>query len=206
MPGDADDRTRCARPSSAVAWNRSLTRRSSRSRPANGASSAAARPSPPRLATTRSARQSWTGSALPFSSCSPASSYAIAASDARRVASPTSTVPGSAADWIAGGRVDEIAGDHPLAVGAEGDRGLAGEHTGASSERRVEVGHGGDEVEGGANGALGVVLLGDRRAPDRHHGVADELLDGAAVALDDRPRGLEVAGQELARVLGVARL
>ena len=34
--------------------------------------------------------------------------------------------------------------------------------------------------------ALGVVLAGDRRAPDRHHRVADELLDRPAVALDQR--------------------
>ena len=43
-----------------------------------------------------------------------------------------------------------------------------------------------DEVERRANGPLGVVLVCDRRSPDGHDGVADELLDGAAVALDDR--------------------
>ena len=37
---------------------------------------------------------------------------------------------------------------------------------------------------GRPDGAFGIVLMGDRRAEDRHHGVADELLDGAAVALD----------------------
>ena len=42
-----------------------------------------------------------------------------------------------------------------------------------------------DELEGGADGPLGVVLARDRRAPDGHDRVADELLDGAAVALDD---------------------
>ena len=50
----------------------------------------------------------------------------------------------------------------------------------------VEGGDRVDEVEGGADGALGVVLGRDRGAPDGHHGVADELLDRAAVALDDR--------------------
>jgi hypothetical protein len=44
-----------------------------------------------------------------------------------------------------------------------------------------------DEVERRADRALGVVLRARRRAPDGHHGVADELLDGAAVQLD-QPR------------------
>ena len=43
-------------------------------------------------------------------------------------------------------------------------------------------------------------------APDRHHGVADELLDGAAVAGDDLPALLEVARQQLAHLLLVAGL
>ena len=50
-----------------------------------------------------------------------------------------------------------------------------------------------DELERGAHGALGVVLVGDRRAPDGHHRVADELLDRAAVALDDVAGEVEVA-------------
>ena len=41
-----------------------------------------------------------------------------------------------------------------------------------------------DELERRTDRALGVVLVGDRRAPDRHDRVADELLDRAAVALD----------------------
>ena len=45
---------------------------------------------------------------------------------------------------------------------------------------------------GGADGAEGVVLVGDRDAEDRHHGVADELLHGAAVALDRRGHRREV--------------
>ena len=49
------------------------------------------------------------------------------------------------------------------------------------------------QLERGAHRPLGVILVGDRRAPDRHDRVADELLDGAAVALDDLARELEVA-------------
>ena len=63
-----------------------------------------------------------------------------------------------------------------------------------------------DEVERGADGALGVVLVRGRRAPDRHDRVADELLDRAAVAVDHLARQVEVARQGLADVLGVALL
>ena len=43
-----------------------------------------------------------------------------------------------------------------------------------------------DQLERGPDGPLRVVLVRDGRAPDGHHRVADELLDRAAVALDDR--------------------
>ena len=67
-------------------------------------------------------------------------------------------------------------------------------------------GDGRDELDAGADGTLGVVLLRDRGAPDRHDGVADELLDDAPVAGDDGPGELEVAGEELPYLLGVAPL
>ena len=67
-------------------------------------------------------------------------------------------------------------------------------------------GTGGDEVERRAHRPLGVVLVRDRRAPDRHHRVADELLDRAAVALDQRAARVEVAREQLAHLLGVAAL
>ena len=63
-----------------------------------------------------------------------------------------------------------------------------------------------DEVEAGPDGTLGVVLAGGRGAPDGHHRIADELLDGAAVAADHVRGELEVAGQGLADLLGVALL
>ena len=99
-------------------------------------------------------------------------------------------MPGSAADWMRDGGVDEVAGDHALALGAERHRRLAGQHAraGRSVGARARRATRRDEVERGADGALGVVLVRDRRAPDRHHRVADELLDRAAVALD-QPRG-----------------
>ena len=62
---DADTtRSRFSRP---VAWNRSLSRRISSSRPTNGASSASLRLRPPRSPTTRIARHAGTGACLPLS-------------------------------------------------------------------------------------------------------------------------------------------
>ena len=74
----------------------------------------------------------------------------------------------------------------PWSVGAERDGRLAGEDARARAwrPRRRAPGIDGDELERGADGPLGVVLLRGRRAPHRHDGVADELLDRAAVALD----------------------
>ena len=59
--------------------------------------------------------------------------------------------------------------------------------TRASSGRAVGTGHaleGLDDAQAGAHGALGVVLVHGGHAEDADHGVADELLDGAAVGLD----------------------
>src|SRR5207253_8017473 len=63
-----------------------------------------------------------------------------------------------------------------------------------------------DEIERRPNCALGVILAGSRRAPDRHDRVADELLDDPAVATDDLRCQLEVAGEGVADVLRVALL
>ena len=41
-----------------------------------------------------------------------------------------------------------------------------------------------DDPERGAHGALGVVLVGRRRAEQREHAVAGQVLDGAAERLD----------------------
>ena len=102
--------------------------------------------------------------------------------------------------------VHEIAGHHPLADRAEGDRGLTGQDRAARLQARTQRVDGVDELERRPDRALGVVLVGDRRAPQGHHRVADELLDDPTVALDDLAREIEIAGQELADVLGVATL
>jgi hypothetical protein len=111
----------------------------------------------------------------------------------------------------AGGRVDEVACDHALALGAERHRRLSGDHAGAkaqvgNADLHPESGSETEEVERRADGALGVVLLSGRCPPHGHHGIADELLDRAAVAGDDPSRLLEVAREKLANLLGVSLL
>ena len=107
----------------------------------------------------------------------------------------------------------------PARAGAEGDRpGIAGllqarrdVHGLAGGERRgdvfdheltrfdpdphveVEVADGIEHGERCPDGALGVVLVRLRHAERRHHGVAGELLDGAAVQLDLLGAPVEVA-------------
>ena len=56
-----------------MAWNSSLTRLSSRARPTKAASRPSMRCAPPLPATTRTARHSCSGSALPLTLCTPAS-------------------------------------------------------------------------------------------------------------------------------------
>ena len=107
--------------------------------------------------------------------------------------------------------VDEVACDHALALGADRDRGLAGQNAGPRPERFLadilaKRRDGGHEIERGPNGPLGIVLGCCGRPPHGHDRVADELLDGAAVERDDPPAGLEVAREQLAHLLRVSRL
>ena len=75
-------------------------------------------------------------------------------------------------------------------------------HPDLLAERRDRLG----ERERRAHRPFRVVLASHRRAPDRHHCVADELLDRAAQAFDQRAAALEVLAEELADVLGVTML
>ena len=76
----------------------------------------------------------------------------------------------------------------PWPTAPSGDRRLAGQDAGTRLEVEASVepsaGDRVDDVERRPDGALRVVLVRHRRAPDRHHGVADELLHDAAVALN----------------------
>ena len=106
---------------------------------------------------------------------------------------------------------DEVARHHALSLGADRHRRLAGDdadthrqlrRTDLAAERTDHL----DELQPRAHRPFGVVLARYGCAPDSHHRVTDELLDGAAVAVDHPARGLEVAREELAYLLGVAVL
>jgi len=60
--------------------------------------------------------------------------------------------------------------------------------------------------ERGPHRALGVVAVGDRRAEDAHDGIADELLDAPAVALELSPNAFVVGNEERPHVLRVELL
>ena len=105
-----------------------------------------------------------------------------------------------------GGRVHEIPGNHALVRGADRHGGFAGQHAGTRLDPLAQGPDRDHEVQCGPNGALRVVLVGRGRAPDGHHRVADELLDGATVPCDHVRRDLEVEAQGLADVLGVPLL
>ena len=109
------------------------------------------------------------------------------------------------------GRVHEVAGNHAFSLGADRHRRVAGDDADAHRQLRrpdlaAERADDLDELQPRAHRPLGVVLARYGRAPDRHHRVADELLDRPAVAVDHSPRGLEVARKQLAHLLGVAVL
>ncbi len=67
----------------------------------------------------------------------------------------------------------------------------------------AELAHRRLHLDRGPQRAQRVVLVHGGHAEDGHHGVADELLDHAAVALDGRLHPLEVAGEQRAHRLGV---
>ena len=54
-----------------------------------------------------------------------------------------------------------------------------------------------------AQRAMRVVLVGDRRAEERHHAVAEELVDGALVRVDGGEDDLEASVHDLVDVLGI---
>ena len=184
-----------------VAAYRSLSWRSSSSRPTKGASRASLRFRPPRPATTQGA-PGGDGGCLPRSTCSPAGRRR---SRGRRPPGRLAHEHGPCRrDRLEPGRgVDEVARDHPLVGGTGRDRRLAGQHPRPGPDRRPQGVDGVEELEGGPDGPLGVVLVGDRCPPDRHDRIADELLDRAPVPPDDVTREVEVPGEGLADVLGI---
>ncbi len=117
---------------------------------------------------------------------------------------PDEDRPGPCHGLEPAGRVDKIPRDHALVGRPQGDCRLAGEDAGARRDTWPEALDHVDQLERRPDGSLGVVLVGDRGAPDRHHSVPDELLDRPAVPSDHVGRDLEVAGEQVARLFGVA--
>ena len=128
--------------------------------------------------------------------------------------------PGAARDLQPGRHVDRVAGDGvgiPYGAGQH----LAGIDPDAQGEGDavgrlgldVELLHRGLHAQRGPDGALGVVLMGNRGAEQRHHVVADVLVDRAAEAHDllAEPaqaaihHGLDGLGVHSLRHRGVAR-
>jgi hypothetical protein len=108
----------------------------------------------------------------------------------------------------AGRRVDDVAGDQclpGLGLGVERDQRLAGVDRDSHLEpvlfRRPLA-----DCKRRADGPLGIVLVCPRGAEDRHHRVPDELLHGAAVALELGAQALVVRTQDRLHVFGVEGL
>src|SRR5581483_10830367 len=106
-----------------------------------------------------------------------------------------------------GRRVDDVAGGHRLALGrarVDGDERLAG--VDAEPQLDALLLRPVADRERRPDRPLGVVLVRGGRAEERHHRVADELLDRAAEAFELGPqRGLQPL-EERGDVLGVERL
>ena len=111
-------------------------------------------------------------------------------------------------------RVHGVAGDAAEVGRISADEHLAGVHADPTGEPNpvvafelvVEVLERRAHVDGGADRAERVVLVELRDAEHGHHGVADELLDRAAVAFERGTHRVEVAGHHLAHRLGVELL
>ena len=110
--------------------------------------------------------------------------------------------------------VDDVAGDHAFAflrARVESDDRLARVDADADVEIERRVGlvqflHGVADGERRPDRTLRVVLVCDGSAEDGHDGIADELLHGAAEALDLRAQAREVRREHAADVLGVELL
>ena len=193
---------------------RRLTRKSrSLSRPTSGES----RPpfaSRPRRAIGCSASHRPSGRDLPLTEAGARRWYVITPSVSRCVSSPTTTVPGAAeasrrADVLIGVARHEAVAHRRVHV--VGHQQLPGHDAGPGLEGRTvgpaQLVEALEQPERRAHGALRVVLVDDRDAEHADHGVPDELLHRAAVALDHLARqGAEgpQAGVDVLRI-GTAR-
>ncbi len=102
------------------------------------------------------------------------------------------------------GGIDRVAGHEGLAGRRVAGHDLAGvdagteldRDTAAGAELGVEGGQLGRDLGRGPDRPKSIVLMEGGDTEDGHDGVADELLDGAAVTLDDRPHHREVAAHD----------
>ena len=117
----------------------------------------------------------------------------------RSVSAPISTSPGRRGLLQPGRDVDRIAGREPL---LRARHHLAGVRRRSAPARRARAARRASRPPPGTRGARRP-REPDRHAEDRHHRVADELLDRAAVSFDDPLHPLEVAGQQRAQRLRV---
>ncbi len=169
--------------------------------------------SPPAVAVA-TARQALIGVVLPFAVTASTASYSIAPCVARYVSSPTTISPTGACCC----RREAVLTTSPATM-ASPSAGRAESVTTASPVftaprmRQLELGLLGVErrhrVADGqrrAHGPLGIVAVGRRRAEDRHHGVADELLHDAAEGLELVAHRPVVRRQDRAHVFRVELL
>ena len=103
-------------------------------------------------------------------------------------------------------RIDDVTRDHPLPGRAQRHGRFTAHKTGSRLEPWTEFPYRVDEFQRCSHAAFRVVLVRDRGTPDRHHGIADELFDATAIALDHVAGQFEVAGQQLSDRLGIATL
>ncbi len=107
------------------------------------------------------------------------------------------------------GGVHHVAGGHRLAPGRPGvevDQGLAGVDADAQLEPFVVAVRPGADLQRCPDRSLRVVLVCDRRAEDRHHGITDELLHRPAVPRELVAQVGVVRRQQRAHVLRVELL
>ena len=97
--------------------------------------------------------------------------------------------------------VDRVAGREPLLRPGHHLAGLD-----ADPPSQPELGQRVPHLDRRPHRAQRVVLVQHRHAEHRHHRIADELLHGAAVPLDDRLHPLEVAREQRPQPLGIERL
>ena len=83
---------------------------------------------------------------------------------------------------------------------------LAGVDTNLEDEGRIDGRERLGEGERGANGALGIVLVGDRGAEHRHQLVPDDLVDVATMERDDRHHHPEATVEQFLHRLRVTML